>query len=65
MHTFEEFLFQLGFRNLNLNSLIHLLCVSALMVCIVLDRGGEECVDEGRLSQSRLASNLICVSTAP
>ena len=50
MHTFEEFLFQLGFGNLNLNSLINLLCMSALMICIVLDRGGEECVDEGRLS---------------
>ena len=50
MHTFEEFLFQLGFRNLDLNGLIDLLCMSALVVCIVLDRGREECVDESRLS---------------
>jgi hypothetical protein len=50
MHTFEEFLFQLRFCNLNLNSLVHLLCVSALVVCIVLDRGGKECVDKGCLS---------------
>jgi len=61
MHTFEEFLFQLGFRNLNFNGLIHLLCVSALMVCIVFDRSGEQSVDEGRFSQSRLASNLANV----
>ena len=59
MFTFEEFLFQLGFRDLNFNCLVHLLRVSALMVCIVLDRGGEEGIDEGRLSQSRLARNLV------
>jgi hypothetical protein len=50
MHTLEEFLFQLGLCDLNLNSLIHLLGVSALMVCVILDGGGEEGVDEGRLS---------------
>lgn len=30
----------------------------ALVVGIVLDRGGEQRVDEGRLAQPRLASNL-------
>ena len=59
MHTFEEFLFQLGLCDLNLNGLIHLFSVSALMVCIIFDCGGEEGVDKGRLSQSRLASYLI------
>ena len=32
--------------------------VSSLVVGVVLDRGGEEGVDEGRLSQARLSSNL-------
>jgi hypothetical protein len=41
MHTFEEFLFQLSLCDLNLNSLIHLLSVSALMVCVILDSGGK------------------------
>lgn len=30
------------------------------MVGIVLDRGGEERVDEGRLSEARFTSNLSC-----
>jgi hypothetical protein len=57
-HTLEEFLFQFGFCNLDLDRLVHLLHVSTLVVGIVLDRGGEERVDEGRLSESRLARNL-------
>jgi hypothetical protein len=32
--------------------------VSSLVVGIVLDGGGEEGVDEGSLSEARLASNL-------
>ena len=56
--TFEELLLELSLCNLNLNRLIHLFVVSALVVGIVLDGGGEERVDEGRLSQARLASNL-------
>jgi hypothetical protein len=44
--------------DLNLDSLVHLLVVSSLVVGIVLDGGGEEGVDEGSLSETRLASNL-------
>jgi hypothetical protein len=32
--------------------------VSALVIGVVLDGGGEEGVDEGGLAQARLASNL-------
>jgi hypothetical protein len=32
--------------------------VSALVVCVVFDCGGEEGVDEGSLSESRFTSNL-------
>lgn len=35
--------------------------MSALVVGVVLDCGGEEGVDEGRLSKARLASNLQTV----
>lgn len=59
MHTLEELLLQLGLGNLNLYSLVDLLLVTALVVGIVLDGGGEEGVDEGGLSQARLASNLL------
>ena len=48
--TFEKLLLQLGLCNFDLNGLVNLLCVSALVVCIVFDGGGEEGVDEGRLS---------------
>lgn len=57
-HTFEELLFQLGFGDLDLDRLVHLLCVSPLVVGVVLDCSGEQGVDEGSLSKSRLASNL-------
>jgi len=56
--TLEELLLQLGLGNLALDGLVDLLLVSALVVGIVLDGGGEQGVDEGSLSQSRLASNL-------
>ena len=52
LHTLEELLFQLGLGNLNLNGLVHLLCVAAPMVCVVLDGGREEGVDKGRLPQA-------------
>ena len=61
-HTLEELLFQLCLCNLNLNSLVNLLCVSALVVCIILDGGREQSVDEGCLSEARFASNLKQVS---
>lgn len=56
--TLEELLLQLGLGDLNLNSLVNLLGMAALVVGIVLDGGGEQGVDEGCLSQARLASNL-------
>jgi hypothetical protein len=52
MHTFEELLLQLSLGNLNLDRLVHLLHVSALVVGIILNRGREEGVDEGRLSEA-------------
>jgi len=39
-----------------------LLVVSALVVGVVLDGGGEEGVDEGGLSEARFASNLCNVN---
>ena len=57
-HTFEELLLKLSLCDLDLNSLVNLLCVSFLVVGVVFDCCGEEGVDEGSLSQSRLASNL-------
>jgi hypothetical protein len=58
LHTLEELLLKLGLGDLNLDGLVHLLVVSSLVVGVVLDGGGEEGVDEGRLSETRLASNL-------
>lgn len=59
--TLEELLFQLSFCDLNLNGLVDLLRVPSSVVCIVLDCGGEECVDEGGLAESGLASDLTIV----
>lgn len=56
--TLEELLLKLGLGNLDLDRLVDLLLVTALVIGIVLDRGGKESVDEGRLSQAGLASNL-------
>lgn len=47
--TFEKLLFQLSLCDLDLNSLVNLLCVSSLVVLIVFDGGGEKGVDEGGL----------------
>jgi hypothetical protein len=55
--TLEELLLELSLGDLNLDRLVHLLVVSSLVVGIVLDGGGEERVDEGGLSQPRLASD--------
>jgi len=57
-HTFEELLFQLCLCDLNLDGLIHLLGMSALVIGVVLDGGREKGVDEGRLSKSRFTGNL-------
>jgi hypothetical protein len=65
LRTLEEFLLQFCLCDLDFNSLINLLCVSALVIGIVLDGGREECVDEGSFAQSRLASNLKRISTYP
>ncbi len=58
VHTLEEFLFQLSLGDLNLDSLVDLLLVSALVVGIVLDGGREERVDKGGLSKASLSGNL-------
>ena len=59
LRTLEELLLQLSLGNLDLDSLVDLLLVPALVVGVVLDRGGEERVDEGGLAQPGLASNLV------
>lgn len=59
MCTFEEFLFQLCFGDLNLYSLVNLFSMSALMISVILDGSRKEGVDESRFSQSGLASNLF------
>lgn len=56
--TLEELLLEFGLGNLNLDGLVDLLLVSALVIGVVLDGRGEEGVDEGGLAQARLASNL-------
>lgn len=48
--TLEELLLQFGLCDLNLDSLVDLLCVSSLVVGVVLDRGREQSVDECSLS---------------
>lgn len=48
--TFEELLLELSLGNLNLHGSVNLLLVAALVIGIVLNGGGEEGVDEGRLS---------------
>jgi len=56
--TLEEFFLELSLCNFNLDRLVNLLVVAALVVGIVLDGGGEEGVDESRLSKARFAGNL-------
>jgi len=48
--TFEELFFQFGLCDLNLDSLVHLLCVPSLVVGVVLDGCREEGVDESSLA---------------
>ena len=61
--TFEELLFQLRLCDLDLHGLVHLLRMAASMICVILDRCREECVDEGSFSQTRFASNLLLLVT--
>ncbi len=56
--TLEELLLELSLGNLNLHGLVDLLLVPPLVIGIVLDGSREQGVDERRLSQARLASNL-------
>jgi hypothetical protein len=56
--TLEELLLQLGLGDLDLDSLVDLLLVAALVVGIVLDSRREQGVDESRLAKSGLASDL-------
>ena len=58
MRTLEELLLQLGLGDLDLDRLVDLLLVAALVVGVVLDGGREQRVDEGRLAQPGLARNL-------
>jgi len=55
--TLEELLLQLGLGDLDLDGLVDLLGVTAAVVGVVLDGGGEEGVDKGGLAQARLAGN--------
>jgi hypothetical protein len=55
--TLEELLLKLGLGDLDLDGLVDLLRVTAAVVGVVLDGGGEEGVDEGGLAEARLASN--------
>jgi hypothetical protein len=55
--TLEELLLELGLGDLDLDSLVDLLCVTAAVVGVVLDGGGEKGVDEGGLAEARLAGN--------
>jgi len=54
----EELFFEFSLCDFNLDRFVHLLVVSSLVVGIVLDGGGEERVDEGRLAEASLAGDL-------
>jgi hypothetical protein len=56
--TLEELLLELGLCDFNLDRLVNLLLMTAAVIGVVLDGGGEERVDEGGLAETRLAGNL-------
>lgn len=56
--TLEELLLELSLCDFDFDSLVNLLLVTAAVVCVVLDGGGEESVDKGSLAETRLASDL-------
>lgn len=58
VQTLEELLLELGLCNLNLNSLVNLLLMTAFVICVVLDGCGEESVDKGSLSETGLSCYL-------
>lgn len=58
----EELLLELSLCDFDFDSLVHLLVVSSLVVGVILDGGGEEGVDEGGLSEARLAGNLVLLA---
>ena len=58
MFTFEELLLKLSLGDFNLNGLVDLLSMSALVIRIVLDCRREQGIDECSLSQARFSSNL-------
>ena len=59
--TLEELLLELGLGDLDFDGAVNLLLVTALVVGIVFNGGGEQGVDEGSLSQSRLSGNLDAI----
>lgn len=62
--TFEELLLKLGLGNLYLDCLIYLFCMTASVICVVLDSRGKQGINESGFAQSRLARNLgIEIST--
>lgn len=56
--TFEEFLLEFRFSDLNLNSLVDLLCMTTSMIGVILDGGREQRIDEGSFSKPRLSGDL-------
>ena len=50
--TFEELLLKLSLGDLDLDRLVNLLGMAPLVVCVVLDCGREEGIDECSLAQS-------------
>jgi hypothetical protein len=56
--TLEELLLQLSLGDLNLDSFVNLLLMPTLVIGVVLNCCGKEGVDESRLAETRLASNL-------
>lgn len=56
--TFKELLLELSFSDFDFDSLVNLFGMTTLVIGVVLDSGGEECVDECSLSEARLSSDL-------
>lgn len=50
--TLEELLFQLGLGDLDLHSLINLLCMTTPVVGVILDGRGEESINESGFSKT-------------
>jgi hypothetical protein len=63
-HTLEELFLEFSLCDFNLDSLVDLLVVATFVVGVVLDGCGEEGVDKGGLSESRLAGDLVESATA-